>query len=426
MELGLGASTTLPLRKGLFGKRPVKVEQLIETAHHLLSLSPLASISDLADEPTDDGFGLIVHPAAEPVTFRLAGQDLRVAATTSTAGPGYHAYLVDLLDRLVAVHGAKWRWRGPTTDDADGGDDRDHTGYAVSRDFGALQRQMAQLHRAACRAIADSWSGGQPRGVGMPRGFEPHYPDGTYAALTPTGPLTIDEVRARAAAETDEALVVAGAEHFPWWDEGFGSGFHAGVVRHAAWMAVPWTSANREDVGQIYDIVLDEVRKAAALGAEPLSADLVTELESLGRSRRLPVLPAMEGVGYLRRLNWREAGNGWRVLAPGSAITRVIDGQTRILFALDDFEVVQSCRTAPSDQADEPWGEPGLFDDARLVGKVVETEGQDGFQFDAFALRSEGGLVQFGDLIVWYRDPANRSLAEQVVRSMHWRAEAPG
>ncbi|HEX2336732.1 MAG TPA: hypothetical protein VHI72_09675, partial [Hyphomicrobiaceae bacterium] len=82
-------------------------------------------------DPRDSGAWLSFYPPAGGIQFDIRNNQVAFDAKTSVAGPGYHAALIDLCDRLRADLGIAWRW------DVGG----DETGYATDRD-------LAKLHQA--------------------------------------------------------------------------------------------------------------------------------------------------------------------------------------------------------------------------------------------------------------------------------------
>ena len=71
-----------------------------------------------------------------------------VSAKTSSAGPGYHAFFISCLDQIEKRLGLAWNW---SEDERVGGEPTDETCHALSRDFSALQSDMAASSKACSR-----------------------------------------------------------------------------------------------------------------------------------------------------------------------------------------------------------------------------------------------------------------------------------
>lgn len=142
---------------------------------------------------------------------------LTVEAGTSDAGPGYHAALVDALDRMADAGGFVW-----TESDSHA----DETGYFSIRDFSGLQASHADFMRSIF-SIALRQIGGAPMVIALgpddaPAGWD-------AAALTSRGPR-------------DAAFMKAPdpQAHFAWRALGIGPTSAASLGDALAWTAYPW------------------------------------------------------------------------------------------------------------------------------------------------------------------------------------------
>lgn len=84
----------------------------------------------LAFVEAEDSLAVHLHPAAGPVIFRASEDALTAQGDTSSAGPGYHAWLVDLLQDMDWRTGISWDWTNA-----------DDTQYQKHRDFARLREQ---------------------------------------------------------------------------------------------------------------------------------------------------------------------------------------------------------------------------------------------------------------------------------------------
>jgi len=95
---------------------------------------------------SDDGGAAVLlvelHPAAEALRLWLENLgEIGVSAQTSSAGPGYHFYVCDLLTRMSRELGIRWQ-AGP--------DEGDETGYFESGDESSVYREMLAWLGSVC------------------------------------------------------------------------------------------------------------------------------------------------------------------------------------------------------------------------------------------------------------------------------------
>jgi hypothetical protein len=143
--MGLGLQTTASLRrKKAFGflaaiVPPKEVADAIQGCARGTPLEPLTSLAELGD---GSGYAVTLHPAAEALYLEADGETVTASAKTSNVGPGYHAFLVFVLDSVQASLGLKWEWA----------EEDDETGFARHGDFARLQAEMAKQFRQCRRS----------------------------------------------------------------------------------------------------------------------------------------------------------------------------------------------------------------------------------------------------------------------------------
>jgi hypothetical protein len=265
---------------------------------------------------------LWLHPATEPVEFRAEAGRLICSAKTNPAGPGYHAFLVELLERAGSDLGLKWRWNASDVPDLG-----DECGYHGSRDFFDLQRQMLAWLQALCREVLDM-DDVSNIGVCMPIGTRPlleaamHSPMGTWGRDWIT-----------MAAEGGDSLRACGQAFFPWWNRGLDASFWHGVGTTLAWTEVAWHPPLDADEQRAVNLTLAAFAKAHALDPSLPLPDLeLAELQKLrGGDPEQAVPPRTKGIGFRRgAVAWPLAG-GWNIQLPGYWYLQVEDG-THILW----------------------------------------------------------------------------------------------
>ena len=182
---------------------------------------------------------LQVHPCAEDVEISMPEPGVcLVNAKTSTAGPGYHIFLCELLHSLGKHFHIEW----DTPEEEIEGDE---TGYFFQRDASAVRQEMLRWLSAISRVVADNSKDPENIGlqmVAMP--LERRYPD-QAGILTPIGPRSPEWFEELV--ETPER----GIEFFPWWPEGIGAGFFLGRAVCRLWQEIRWRTPITEDEGEL-------------------------------------------------------------------------------------------------------------------------------------------------------------------------------
>lgn len=280
----------------------------------------------------DGAFFVTLHPAEEPVRFFLdVGGALVCAARTSTAGPGYHAHLVEWLEALGRRLRMTWR--------LDGASDGDETGYWDHRDFARLQGAHADWLGGLAGAVIEQLQarGGAPSGltpilVGLPEGapLPASSPGGIASGMGYWDRAFFDEL---AAGDSATRCALA-ARFFPWWDAERDARFWDGVGRYLAWTEVPWHPATDPKERFLYDIVLDAFERVRTMDpTRPLPEAEIAELRTLLADSPDGNPPASDGIGFCRREVDLPLAGSWRVQLPGYFHNRVVDdGKVRKLW----------------------------------------------------------------------------------------------
>ena len=268
---------------------------------------------------------LVIHPASPTVEVRLgASGRLRVSATTTPAGPGYHAYLCELFRQMAAEFDFSW-----VADDCS-----DPTGYYHSQN-----RQRCE--EAFLRWLADACAKA-PTSVGLPSGHGFTYP---APVLTPLGPRT------HAWAAEVAADPVKGRDFFPWWSPGLGAAFYRGRALVRLWCDFFWRPPLTEDEGEVADQIANDLASAFKLdpGAELPWAEwleLLSTIEGDGDGfcvtpkdqvlsvelwKRTGPLPTPAGSGRAGYRLWPvrvQLEGGWSIEVPGELARERNDDHT--------------------------------------------------------------------------------------------------
>lgn len=274
-------------------------------------------VRDADDRP---GLLVLLHPAAPPVEIRLGGSArLRVSASTSPAGPGYHQYLVAML--LDFAKEFTFRW---VADDCS-----DPTDYFVGRNRHALEQHFLNWLASECAKL--------PRELGLPPGIRFTYPG---EVLTPLGPRTHSWASAIAA---DPAC---GVDFFPWWDPRLDAAFYRYRALVRLWCDFPWRPPLTEAEGEQADQIANDLATAFKLNPgtelpwtewlEVLAAiqadasreqfcvtptDPVLSIELWKRAGPIAKTDDTNSrIGYLRHPVHSSLDGGWNLTVPGEFV----------------------------------------------------------------------------------------------------------
>jgi len=337
--MGLGLTLlSRPLKHGLLRRAPSAqrvAERLLKLAH---GTDPLfRSLGRVVVD--DDGSAMVfLYPTEEPVFVKVERAQLGCNARTSGAGPGYHAFVVELLDRLAEDLGTSWLPEAP--DAANSAEDAgtfDETGYFTHRDVARLQDEMLAWLRGLSGALtADR---GEPiEGpflVCMP--VETELPS-DLEFVTPLGARDrlwfLETSRAEG-----EALSDRGEEWFAWW----GQGVDAIAVRNAGvallWSDVAWHPPLDDAEAEAMRRVLACFDRAQAIDRAVTLPDLeLAELRTLVRADPADARPpAPNRLGLKRHELRRQLTGGWSLRLPGYWYLQDEDGSLQ--FWLGEREV---------------------------------------------------------------------------------------
>lgn len=322
MGLGLSVVAEVP-RRGLLRGTPTR-EQLFQDLAEAVAEFARRQPSPLREWQrswvSDDVLYVTLAPVEENVEFRLADGHVACAAKTSTAGPGYHAHLVDVLDALRDRLGLAWR---------SGADGEDETGYLGHRAFPRLQAAMAGWLVALSRHLCE-----QPRGtvsaflLGMSLDFRPV----TEAfAASHMGEWPREWFERVVTADEPEVGRLA-EQFFPWWERGVTARTLRGLGLARSWVDLRWVVPDGDDERRLCESVLGCFVRARELDrGVALPEAEVHELAALLAPDAPLRAPRVGGIGFRRRSMSRPFPGGWSIDLPGYYGEQMEnDGETQV------------------------------------------------------------------------------------------------
>jgi len=341
---------------------------------------------------------VVLHPAAPPVEVRLgASAKLRVSATTTPAGPGYHIYLCDLFRQLAAEFGFRWR-----ADDCN-----DPTGYFHTRDRAAVAPCFLRWLADECKSA--KCNGATTLGLAPGHGF-------TYAAevFTPLGP------RSRVWLAEVAADASRGRDFFAWWNPDVDAAFYRGRALVRLWCDFFWRSPLTEAEGELTDQIANDLASAFKLAPaaelpwaewlELLTAiehdedgfcvtprDTVLSVELWKRAGPVPVGEQLSRIGYRRCPVRVSLEGGWSVEVPGEYAHERNGDHTWTAWDRTRTVWFHALRFT------KPNGHPPTAAEAAEVGKKSLPEGEALPPVDRDGLRGEAvfGSVEEDGRVLW-------------------------
>jgi len=223
--MGLGFSIQFPVhkRKGLLRE---------QYEAYFKGLSSPVSGWDVFTFFGENWFEVRLVPFEESLYGEWVGDNLVMSSKTNSAGPGYHAYLIEVMDGL----GVK-----PTRVD-------DETGYYKNRDFAALQAQMSQWLRSMSAVLTDA--------------LERDFSNFAVSVALDWLPQSDDQLVCCPLGNFDKAFFEdakqgrnAGAEFFLWWNKSRDAMFYRNAALNMLLYTINWlaseTEAERHDTAAV-------------------------------------------------------------------------------------------------------------------------------------------------------------------------------
>jgi hypothetical protein len=312
------------------------------------------------------------HPAAEDVTFSYDDDRLICSAKTSTVGPGYHAYLVEMLEDIGRRCDLPWEW----SDEGEGfGDD---AGYHGDRSFDRIQDEMCWWLRAVANSVLDD-SRSARHLISMRSNFGLAHAD--YFAASATGFWDRDFFE-KAARRQPDTLHGLAARFFPWWSKNLDARFWRNAALVLMWERLTWSPPENDAQRAVYELTLTCLSKARQLDPfTPLPEAEAAEIRALLSKEQAFPIPEQGRIGFRRLDMRRDLAGDWSVVTPGYFYKKN-ENDTVIYWYGDRFVHGSSLSFTPDipnswEPGDRAGGALGVFtldEDGRRGSAVLCTE----------------------------------------------------
>jgi hypothetical protein len=264
------------------------------------------------------------HPAADDVDVRVSpGGRIKLIARTSPAGPGYHAYLCQLLKQFASDF--EFQWEEPPGD-------HDAGRYFVVGDRARLESAFEHwLSQRCTNLLPKVTADGAPYSLGLSKKVKYLHPG---PVLTPLGPRSLDWLKSAA---ND---VATGKDYFAWREPTLDAEFYRNRAVCRMWLDCPWRPPLSEYEGEMYDEIAADLANALDIDSNlplPWAAwkDVLADLEAdkhqftveptppelrLLVHKRAGENPAAP-LGYRRHSVRVPVTGGWTIEVPGHFAT---------------------------------------------------------------------------------------------------------
>ena len=345
--MGLGVVYRADLPQRALSDSTIAVDELWDEVSEVV-----ARLASELGNPIEDWFWhhasgdrmwICVVPFEENIELFVEAGAVVFSAKTSGAGPGYHEFLVAILDELEVELGLAWSF---------GEDEGDETGFRESREVGELRRAMAAQVRGLARIVIERV--GQGALVNMGLDFRPTV---RAFAASPLGEWSAEWFESLAAASDEDVLAMA-EDFFPWWNRELSGDEFAKFGMVVCWNDVRWVSPVGDAEELAIGTALDCFEQARALGTRLEIPELVrAELKRLTSPEAPTHPPGPEGIGYRRRTVTVSLPGEWELDVPGYFHDAVEDDGGTLVYWLEQRTIRASTMS---------------FEDERPAGERLE------------------------------------------------------
>ena len=227
---------------------------------------------------------------------------LRVSAKTNSAGPGYHAYLIDIMDKLGIE---------PL-------EVEDETGYWENRDFGLLQEEMSEWLRGLGAQILKMSKTGEYKNIAVSLEIDNLPEDSNHLTCCPLGYFEKEFYEKTQSGSSNSK------EFFIWWNREQDALFYRNCALNLIWCENNWLPPEMDDERMIAAATLGCLEKAYTMDTcleypEPewLELALLTDDKALLNTIQKRFGAAKNAALGYRRGTICSNANGWRISHSG-------------------------------------------------------------------------------------------------------------
>ncbi|MDX2146640.1 MAG: hypothetical protein SFZ23_03880 [Planctomycetota bacterium] len=426
--MGLGICVRAKLRNNKPQSAEKAIEDIVGALPDAISDPVMTECLDVVE--AEDKLLVTLHPAAEMLEISAEHGFVVASTKTSTAGPGFHAAVVDVLDRLGKACSLAWMW------DEEGSPDE--TGYALDRDYAKLQQAMASQFRAVAEAIGDH--------------LEESDQDErtTYLNMAPLNgsmlqPVTHNQIVSPIGAHSRGWLTKAATEQgaaslapdfYPWWTRERTPREWAKLATVLMWSELRWRPPTGEHEERLMRLALRAAEEAgpelARFGPTPGDLEEISTLLSVEEEADVPP-PRDQGFGLFRGDAHYTGLGEWTFRAPASMLDEVEEddeGNVSIVLAMPGRTLRMSGIEFESD-GDKPVDRHQILQDIQAAAKgpyeqverddlvgmleIAEPGEEESWHVLSASLAADSHLAFF---TLAYRDATDEAWARRVIASV--------
>ncbi len=262
----------------------------------------------------EDSYLINLYPEEQEVEMHSTeDQYLICTASSSSAGPGYHAFLIHVLNNIAKECHLTWQWEG-----TDHGFYCDGT-YHLDQDFDKLQHDMADILVNCAKNIIKN----DMRNIRLTMPEDCPVVHDKFA-VSPIGYWERDyfEKLSNTDLTAQEKLTLA-ADFFPWWEQEVNALFWCKLGVCLMNISVPWRPIrDKTDPGFLYCVLALRAFEAAQEldPTLPVPIEEIEELDALlhhAAIQDFDVIPDAEGLGFRRSKLQHTIEEQWQIEVPG-------------------------------------------------------------------------------------------------------------
>lgn len=384
--MGLSVRVGMQPKSGGFFKRSESFQDVLEKI--------AASVSAYAKEKGIDALSYLtlgqesmvigLHPAEEEMHFYVESGYLVCSAKTSSVGPGYHAFVVELLETVEKKCGFNWDWNNEKMGF------EDECGYYEHKNYQLLQETMCYHLQVLARFFINRQSEGK---FNISLSLDLRIEHDCFA-ISPMGPWDKEFFQEIDRLELSEIHTKAD-KFFAWWNKDMDALFWKNVGMVWMWTEIKWQPPIDQQA-MTYPLLLTTLEcfeKARELsdGDMQFPEEEIKEIEIL-LSVNDYFIPKQGLVGFYR-LNRRMPLTGnWSILLPGYFYEAKEEDESRASYFHKDRSIFAHSFFDPSGEipefpADEEIDNQSLgvftFEKDTCVGKATlirAPESEGGYQ----------------------------------------------